>query len=254
MDTLSLLDDCEIGITSSSLCIHAPHFESAKALRQSFKWVAIQAQKLGRRDSLIYFPGCVKPYQVPAGMAITDQEPDENEGRDFQSQANNSPQSDSELSQESPQPTIESYGAARISPFAKYEAIEDFVRGQRAEGKIVTVMSMGTDKFLKVNDLQIQERAGGWTMDDWVGTDAKQLWLRSLRGTLPGRVNYYQQLIDLVTTDHYIPEYNYLIDRPNNGGLWEDVTTYHYAEDYGGVAVRIAISTPGQSRRVEATA
>ena len=247
----SLLNECEIGFTASSFCIHAPTFKSAQELRKSFKWVAMQAQRLGRMDSLIYFPGCVRPYQVPAKMAISEQEPDESKGCDFQSQANNAPQSDSESSQESSQPTIESYGAARISHFAKYEAIEDFVRGQRMEGKIVTIMSMGTDKFLKVNDLQIQERAGGWSMDDWVGTDAKQLWLRSLRGTLPGRVNYYQRLIDLVTSDHYIPEYNYLIDRPNNGGLWEDVTTYHYAEDYGGVAVRIAVSTPGQSRRVE---
>lgn len=151
-------------------------------------------------------------------------------------------------------PEVGSYGASRISPFAQYDAIEDFVRGQRANEKIVTVMSMGSDRFLKVNDLQIRDRAGGWNMDDWIGTDAKRLWIRSLRGTLPGGVNYYQNLIDLVTTDYYIPEFRYLIDRPNNGGLWEDFTTYHYAHDYGGVAVRIAVSTPGQSRQIEVAA
>jgi len=50
----NLLKGCDIGFTANSFCIHAPHFESAKALRQAFRWVASQAVTFNKSDSLIY--------------------------------------------------------------------------------------------------------------------------------------------------------------------------------------------------------
>lgn len=159
----------------------------------------------------------------------------------------------------------DSYAADRISVSASYEEVEDFVRGQRQSGKIVTIMSMNdrnpalNDLFLKVNDLQIQHRAGGWKMNQWVGTNARAtVWVRSFDGTLPAIAsresgwNYYQELIRLLRSgETYIPGFQYLIDRPNNAGLWLDLTNYHFVEDYGGTAIRIAVSDPKDSTLIE---
>lgn len=159
-----------------------------------------------------------------------------------------------------------SYAPARIDPDASFDEIEDFIRGAKAAGKIVTVMSMNdrdpakNDLFLRVNDLQIQHRAGGWTIADWVGTDAKStVWIRSFDGSLPATSlreagwNYYKELVNLLRSgERFIPGFEYLIDRPNQAGLWLDVTDYHFAEDYGGCAVRIAVSDPKNSTLIQA--
>jgi hypothetical protein len=234
-DLQALIAGCAISDEDGTISIHPYNQTDFDQLKGRFRDLAKLAVERECSTALLHPPDGSRPYEIPSYFAI-----------------NSGSLNEPSVPQDAPAIVTSSYGASRISPNASYEAIEDFIRGRRLDGKIVTVMSMGTDRFLKVNELQIRERAGGWTMEDWVGTDAKNLWRRSLLGTLPGGANYYQRLIHLVTADHYIPEFVYLIDRPKNGGLWEDVTTYHYCHDYGGVAVRIAVSTPGQSRLVEA--
>lgn len=103
-----------------------------------------------------------------------------------------------------PQPQISSYAASRIDPTADSEAVLDFVKGKKAEGLIVTVTGMHSDKCLLVNDLQALDRGGGWTAQDWIGIDFKKLWHDSF---LVGKTNYYGQLIEAVERDRYLPNF-----------------------------------------------
>lgn len=190
---------------------------------------------------------CGKSFKIPSSLAASG-ETDSNEPLTIKTS-----------------PIISSYAPARLSVDASYEAIQDFIAGQRAAGKIVTIMSMcdrdpaKNDLFLAVNDLQIQHRAGGWRMNDWIGTNAKStVWVRSFDSTLPKAGsrppghNYYSELIRRIKSgEHFIQGFEYLIDRPNNAGLWLDVTDYHFASDFGGTAIRIAVSDPTNSTQVE---
>lgn len=147
---------------------------------------------------------------------------------------------------------INSYAPSIITPDASYQAVMDFIMGKQAEGLIVTVMSMGSDKFLFVNGAQVSDRGGD--AETWIGVDAKQLvWGRSLTGTLPGRdkgINYYARLYELLESDRHIPDWGYFVTRPN-GDLYRDVSSYFFIENYLGVAARIAISRVGDSELVE---
>ena len=148
---------------------------------------------------------------------------------------------------------VNSYGAARLSVNAGYAEVMDFIAGKQAEGLIVTVMSMGTDRFLFVNGAQVSDRGGN--AETWIGTDAKSLvWMRSLMGTLPGRdkgVNYYARLHELLERDRFIDRFEYCVTRPN-GDLHRDVSTYHYLDNYLGIPARVAVSRVGDSELVEA--
>ncbi len=145
------------------------------------------------------------------------------------------------------QPQISSYGASRIDPTADSEAVLDFVKGKKAEGLIVTVTGMHSDKCLLVNDLQALDRGGGWTAQDWIGLDFKKLWHDSF---LLGKTNYYGQLIAAVEGDRYLPNFFYHIRRPS-GALAEYSSSYHYVDNFLGAPVRIAVSTPGDWRIIE---
>lgn len=136
---------------------------------------------------------------------------------------------------------VSSTGPSTIAPDASYEAIADFISGKRAEGLIVTITSMVSDRCLVVNDLQILDRGGGWNIDNWVGLDFKNLWRDSF---LAGRINYYAQLIQNLERDRHIPEFHYQIRRPA-GELAEYSSTYYLINDYCGVPVRIAVSRVG---------
>lgn len=150
------------------------------------------------------------------------------------------------------QPQISSYGASTIAPDANYQAVMDFVFGQQAEGLIVTIMGMKSDRFLFVNGAQVVDRGGN--AETWIGVDAKSLvWSRSLTGTLPGRdrgVNYYAELYRLLEQDKSIPGFSYCVTRPN-GDLHRDVSSYFLIENYLGVPARIAVSRVGDSELVE---
>lgn len=147
----------------------------------------------------------------------------------------------------------DSYGAAVIAPDASYQAVMDFIAGKQAEGLIVTVMGMGSDKFFFVNGAQVQDRGGN--AETWIGVDAKSLvWSRSLTGTLPGRdrgVNYYARLHELLERDKSIPGFEYCVTRPD-GSLHRDTSTYFYLDNYLGVPARLAVSRVGDSELLEA--
>lgn len=149
-------------------------------------------------------------------------------------------------------PQVNSYGASTIAADASYLEVMDFVAGRQAEGLIVTIMAMQSDKFLFVNGAQVIDRGGN--AETWIGVDAKSLvWSRSLTGTLPGRdrgINYYARLYELLERDKTIPEFTYCVTRPN-GDLHRDVSTYYLLDDYLGVPARIAVSRVGNSELVE---
>lgn len=150
---------------------------------------------------------------------------------------------------------VGSYGASGLRRAAGAAEVMDFIAGQQAEGRICTVMGMGSDKFLFVNGAQVADRGGN--AETWIGVDAKALvWGRSLTGTLPGRergVNYYAQLHELLERDGSIPGFEYCVTRPS-GDLHRDTSTYYLLDDYLGIPARVAVSKVGESQLVEAAA
>lgn len=145
-------------------------------------------------------------------------------------------------------PEISSYAPARITFDSDYDEIADFIKGKKAEGLIVTATSMISDKCLMINDLQVLDRGGSWTGDDWIGLDFKKLWRDSFH---IGRINYYGALIQGVERDRSLPNFFYHIRRPS-GALAEYSSTYHLVEDFLGIPARIAVSVPGDWRIIEA--
>lgn len=142
---------------------------------------------------------------------------------------------------------ISSYAPIRVSPTATPDEVSDFIRGKKSEGLIVTITSMVSDKCLSVNDLQVSDRGGGWTGDDWIGLDFKKLWKDSF---LLGHINYYGQLVETIERDKSLPEFYYHIRRPS-GALAEYSSSYHFIENFLGVPARIAVSVPGDWAIIE---
>lgn len=65
-----VLLSCELGFTPTSFHIHAPDLKTAKKFRASFASVAMYALKLEKREARVFFPGCERPYEIPAKMAL----------------------------------------------------------------------------------------------------------------------------------------------------------------------------------------
>ncbi len=142
---------------------------------------------------------------------------------------------------------LSSYALSKISSSASADEITDFIKGKKGEGLIVTITSMVSDKCLSVNDLQIFDRGGGWTGDDWIGLDFKKLWRDSFH---LGKTNYYGQLIQSIERDKGIPNFYYHIRRPS-GALAEYSSSYHFVENFLGIPARIAVSVPGDWQVIE---
>jgi hypothetical protein len=152
--------------------------------------------------------------------------------------------------QEDPQelpPTLSSYAPSSIASDASYETVLDFVKGKKAQGLIVTITAMGTDKCLLVNDLQALDRGGNWTAQDWIGIDFKTLWRDSFQ---IGQHNYYGELVQRVEAERQLAEFLYRIRRPS-GALAEYSSNYFYIENFLQRPARIAVSRPGDWRIVE---
>lgn len=214
------------------LRIIAPDRRLAKLFHEGTEpYLKESAKKVGAIQ--IFWDGCKKPIRIKGQSDPT--QPD----RPTPAQPTEQPQQ------------INSYAPSRISPSASYEEIMDFVRGWRAQGLIVTVTSMVSDRCVHCNDLQVMDRnppiGTKWTIENWVSLDFKQLWRDSF---LPGRHNYYGDLVSRVASDQYIPEFVYQIRRIS-GAMSECSTDYHYVENFAGVPVRIGISKQGDWRLVE---
>lgn len=233
MDTLTeILKNSTVKIDGTNLLIAVASMSLADQLLDSADNLAQMALSLQRTRILIDWCGNkAKPFCIPAKavqLSISNQKPKE---------------------PESLKPNISSYGASCIAPEAKYDEVMDFIKGQKADGKVVTVTSMISDKCLLVNDLQVSDRGGGWTADNWIGLDFKNLWRDSFH---VGRANYYGELLASLQRDGYIPEFHYQIRRPSDA-LAEYSSTYHLIDEFMGIPVRIACSVPGEWRIVEAS-
>jgi hypothetical protein len=212
--------------TNRGLCILSTDMESALDFAKGAK-AHLQRTASNIRGLLeIRWDGCINPIRVTA-------------------------QTEAVVSNTGTQPTkpsrISSYAPIRVSPNATPDEVNDFIRGKKAEGLVVTITSMVSDKCLSVNDLQVLDRGGGWTGDDWIGLDFKKLWRDSFR---LGRTNYYGQLIETVERDKSIPEFYYHIRRPS-GALAEYSSSYHFVEEFLGIPARIAVSVPGDWAIIE---
>lgn len=218
----------ELKPQANGVLIYAPDGELAQEFHVGARKLLERSAKNLQSVIQIAWDGCDRPLKI--GRA--------------KSSASNSTPADTHNTQ--PQ-RINSYAPDRVSSTASYEEILDFIKGKKAEGLIVTVTGMGSDKCLIVNDLQSLDRGGGWTAQDWIGIDFKTLWRDSFH---MGQTNYYGRLIQLVESDRFIPEYLYRIRRPS-GALAEYSSTYTLVENFLGRAARIAVSKVGAWRIVE---
>jgi hypothetical protein len=137
---------------------------------------------------------------------------------------------------------LENMSNPEIERIAGYDflKIHDFMKEKRAEGLIVTATDMITHRCLHVNDLQVVDRGGGWTGSNWLGLNFLNLWVDSFTGGF----NYFEQLIEVVQKDLFIPNFEYKLRAPN-GDLRRYVSDYYYVDNYLGSPARLCVSKPG---------
>ncbi|HEY9635593.1 MAG TPA: hypothetical protein V6D14_19475 [Coleofasciculaceae cyanobacterium] len=117
---------------------------------------------------------------------------------------------------------------------ADYLRTLDFIREKRAEGRIVVITSMLSNVCQHTNDLLSPER-GVLQPYQWTGYNYLHAWRDSL--------DEYNQLIELLNQDAYVPQYQYKLRRPDNR-LCTYETDYYLVPNYLGEPVRIGVSKP----------
>lgn len=233
----SIFKDCDLGLTSSSLCIHASSRASAfSLLKQSLHLIAKQAQRLKLQEALIYYPECSKPFTIPSRMSQT---PD-------------------------PTPKLDLMGD-------DYLKIWEQIQVEKEAGKIVIITSnitrdrqglristpnpiKGRDFCYNTSDTLLPSRAT-WTSDRWTGYNYRLSWRQ-------GRHNFrelnpeYDRLKDLLERDSFVPNYHYRLYRPPSpdeatGALCEYATSYYRVRlPWYNDEVRIGISDPADWRLI----
>lgn len=197
------LSGCHLSICSDSFKIEAPSRLAAYALRRYASDLAISAKKLQRKRAIISWPGCDRPYRIPT--SILNHHPTMTE----------------------PQPQNGTYFLG-----ANYLRVTDFIKEKREQGLIVVITSMWNDVCLHTNDL-LQPGRGVLQAHQWTGFNYRYLWRDSRED--------YNQLIDNLIRDKYIPHYQYRLRRPD-GSFAAYETDYYLVEDYLNVPVRIGVS------------
>lgn len=220
MDT-ELLLQCDLGFTPTSLNIHAPNLDAAKTLRRAYQQVAMQALKLEKLDAQIFYPGCKRPWQIPARMAMSEE-----------------PSGEFSVSNQQ----IDLLGA-------DYAAILHKLMEWREEGRIVAIVDNNTDICMHTNDLLKPSRAI-WTAAQFTGYNYALSW-RIGRDDYSRPSQQYEQLKALLERDGSAPGYNYRLFRPD-GALCEYQTDYFLCQDYCGAEVRIGVSRVEDWRLLEA--
>lgn len=229
MDNL-LLTKCELKFSAESFCIHAPDEAIARQLKTSFRWLAVQAQKLGKAETRVYFPGCRKPYQIPVSMAAPGDGESELDARS--------------LSPNSPSPDLLG---------ADYMRILEFLLDERKQGKIVIITDHLTGICLHTNDLLSPAR-GLRSPGEWEGYNYMRSWRRD-RGTSldPKYLELnpdFDQMCRNLERDGYVNGYNYSLYRPHptlgpeHDDLCQYSTDFHLCHNYRGRTVRIGVSRP----------
>jgi hypothetical protein len=64
-----IFKNCGLSISHDSLCIYAPSKEIARQIKRQVPWLALQAKSLGKRETRLSYPGCRRPYVIPACFA-----------------------------------------------------------------------------------------------------------------------------------------------------------------------------------------
>lgn len=233
MGNSTLFQNCELAFSFSSFCIHAPDKATAKKLCQSLGLMALQALRFNKAETEIFYPGCKRPYQIPAEMA---------HGTRALADTNFSGRADNM------QPN---FGNELLG--ADYMRILEFLMEQRQEGNIVIITSNTSNVCYHTNDLLLPSRAN-WTASQFTGYN----YLRSWRATReddpanPQRLNpQFDTLRDILASDGYAPGYEYTLYRPDDA-LCSYATDYYLCRDYCGDEVRIGVSRPADWRLLEA--
>lgn len=221
----NLLKNCRLAFTASSLHIYAPDSEVARDLKSDLQWAAKQALSLGKKDTQIHFPGCRKPYQIAARMALS--------------------------STESEEPTVTRDRQFNLMG-ADYLQILEFLMEERQEGKIVIITSNTTNICYHTNDLLTPARAS-ISAASFTGYNYLRSW-RSTREddpTNPQRLNpQFDRLRELLARDGYVPGYEYTLFRPDDAHCSYQ-TDYYLCRDYCGDEVRIGVSKVEDWRLLE---
>ncbi|OLT60767.1 hypothetical protein [Moorena bouillonii] len=194
---------CHLSVTTESFNIEAPSRLAAYALRRHASELAVSAQKLRLQRAIVSWPGCERPYQIPTSIL---------------------------RSQTKMTGPIRQDGTYLLG--ANYLRVNDFIKEKREEGLIVVITSMWNDVCLHTNDLLAPER-GILQPHQWTGFNYRYLWRDSR--------DDYNELIDRLTRERYIPKFQYTLRRPD-GTLGRYETDYYLVEDYLNVPVRIGVS------------
>lgn len=211
MDVDKLLFGCELSIAPDSFVVHAPDLEIARSLKQAIQRMALQALKLGKRETLISYPGCDRPYQIPAKMAMQQEE----------SMGGVEP------------PKLELFGA-------DYLKILEHLLQLTQEGKIVQIVDNDSDRCLHVNNLLRPSRAY-WDSQQFIGFNYAVAWRKDGRDQNSEPSDQYYRLKDVLRQDKRATGYSYQLYRPD-GAYCEYSTDYFLCHDYCGHAVRIGVS------------
>jgi len=231
MENSTLFYNCELALSFSSFCIHAPNKDTASRLRRSLRLMAMQALKFKKEDTQIFYPGCKRPFQIPARMALGAMALS-----DIPASSNNQPSRDRHH---------DLLGA-------DYMRILEFLMEQRQEGNIVIVTSNTTNICYHTNDLLLPSRAT-WTANKFTGYNYLRSWRASRQDNplAPERLNpQFDTMRELLNRDGYIRDYEYTLYRPDDA-LCSYQTDYYLCRDYCGDEVRIGVSRPQDWQLIE---
>lgn len=126
---------------------------------------------------------------------------------------------------------------------ADYVALWEFCLEQYKDGNIVIITDNQSNICLHTNDRLKPERAY-WSAKDFDGYDYLKSWRRDRNRTAADGINpQYFDLKRLLERDHYVPDYEYELFRPDDA-LVSYSTSYYLCQNYQGREVRIGVSKP----------
>jgi hypothetical protein len=198
------LANSRVRFNKNNVQIHCPTKKMAIALRQCYVQLAQQCLRWDFAEAQIFWRGSGERYfSIPSYLALEEAMTNSTQNEPFLQDAD-------------------------------YLRVLDFIREQRADGRIVVITSMISNICQHTNDLLSPER-GVLQPYQWTGYNYLQAWRDSL--------DEYHQLIELLNRDSYVPQYQYKLRRPDNR-LCSYETDYYLVPNYLGEPVRIGVSKP----------
>lgn len=198
------LANSRVAFNKNIVQIHCKNKKIALTLRQRYAQLAQQCLKWDLAEAQIFWPSSGERYfSIPSFLALEEA-------------MTNSTQNQSYLLD------------------ADYLRVLDFVREKRVDGRIVVITSMISNICQHTNDLLSPER-GVFQPYQWAGYNYLNAWRDSM--------DEYNQLIELLNRDGYVPQYQYKLRRPDNR-LCSYETDYYFVPNFLGEPVRIGVSKP----------